>query len=292
MEFVRTLIDCAPTEAHAPVSKIRTAVDVAVEAALLKGNVQAAAVMFRDLETGRGFTIQPQLRFNPASLLKLPMAMGWMRLATFHSEALDNQLTAKTVAPARESDGELITLHNPQLADAPVRLEVGKSYSVLELLGRSIIESDNDAAKLIGEELPGKFVQHVFDRFDLPVVTGDDRRTGGVQSFGRMFISLFNATYNTPEASEHLLRSLSRTRMKSALVAGVPKGTVVAHKFGVDYDSARGGSGNELHDCGIIYRPGGPYMLCVMARGAGNQMIAEFIASISTATWRAMDTAD
>jgi hypothetical protein len=63
-------------------------------------------------------------------------------------------------------------------------------------------------------------------------------------------------------------------------VAGVPPEIVVSHKFG-----ERHFEGDveieQLHDCGIVYKPNHPYMLCIMTRGHDVRTLAPVIAQIS-----------
>ncbi len=53
----------------------------------------------------------------------------------------------------------------------------------------------------------------------------------------------------------------------------------VAHKFGTRV--ADGPGGRQLHDCGIVYAPKTPYILCVMSRGNSSQNLSHFIAQVS-----------
>ncbi|MCX6719655.1 MAG: serine hydrolase [Candidatus Staskawiczbacteria bacterium] len=58
---------------------------------------------------------------------------------------------------------------------------------------------------------------------------------------------------------------LSKTTFNDGLVAGVPKGTTVSHKFGMYATSKDENITDlELHDCGIIYYKTTPYLLCVV----------------------------
>jgi beta-lactamase class A len=92
-----------------------------------------------------------------------------------------------------------------------------------------------------------------------------------------MFRILFNASYLTQAASEQALELLTRSEFRAGLVAGVPAGTVVAHKFGERID----GGVAKLHDCGIVYHPARPYLLCVMTEGDRFEPLASLIAETS-----------
>lgn len=86
-----------------------------------------------------------------------------------------------------------------------------------------------------------------------------------VREYSSMFRLLFNATYLSKDKSNQLLGMMSKSNYTGGLVTGVPATVKVAHKFGeraFDNSTTR-----QLHDCGIVYLPGSPYLLCVMTRG-------------------------
>src|SRR6185437_13516132 len=90
-------------------------------------------------------------------------------------------------------------------------------------------------------------------------------------------------TYLSPEMSEKALKLLSQTTFTSGIVAGVPKNIPVAHKFGeraYDTDATK-----ELHDCGIVYFPNHPYMLCIMTKGTDFGSLATVLKTISQKTY-------
>ena len=76
-----------------------------------------------------------------------------------------------------------------------------------------------------------------------------------------------------------MLGLLSQSTFQQGLVAGLPAGIVVAHKFG-----ERGYNNptipDQLHDCGIVYTKK-PYVICVMTQGTGYDAMAGIIAHIS-----------
>lgn len=70
---------------------------------------------------------------------------------------------------------------------------------------------------------------------------------------------------------------MSQTEFKEGLNRGLPAEITVAHKFG-ERDL---GQQKELHDCGIVYYPNQPYLLCVMTKGADFDDLSETIGEIS-----------
>ncbi len=80
--------------------------------------------------------------------------------------------------------------------------------------------------------------------------------------------------------SEKALEFLSDVEFTKGLVAGVPKNIAVSHKFGersiIDSEDIK-----QLHDCGIIYYPDRPYLLCVMTRGKNLDVLTDNVRVIS-----------
>ena len=84
--------------------------------------------------------------------------------------------------------------------------------------------------------------------------------------------------------SEKALQILASADFHKGIVAGVPAGTIVAHKFG-----ERAFADNnikQLHDCGIVYSPSGPYLVCIMTRGASFEVLEDVIAGVSAILYK------
>ena len=88
--------------------------------------------------------------------------------------------------------------------------------------------------------------------------------------------------------SEKALSYMSEVDFKQGLVAGVPGGIAIAHKFG---EKTVGASGEikQLHDCGIVYYPNNPYLLCVMSRGDSFEYLDDTIREISHIVYEEVD---
>src|SRR3989338_6738009 len=90
------------------------------------------------------------------------------------------------------------------------------------------------------------------------------------RDMSRIFRTLYNSTYLTKSYSEQALELLTKTDFTKGIVSGVEAKIAVAHKFG-EYTEYPTGlldiPNHQLHDCGIIYYPKKPYLLCVMTMG-------------------------
>jgi hypothetical protein len=97
------------------------------------------------------------------------------------------------------------------------------------------------------------------------------------------FRVLYNATFLNAEYSNRALETLTHATFSDGLVAGIPKDVKIAHKFGERIErNSKGELIVELHDCGIIYAPQTPYLLCVMTHGDSLETNATIIKEISS----------
>jgi hypothetical protein len=76
------------------------------------------------------------------------------------------------------------------------------------------------------------------------------------------------------------------------LRAGVPPAVAVAHKFGEWQLEEDVPAREQLHDCGIVYEPHRPYLLCIMTRGREFATLPGVIAELSRATYEEVGVRD
>jgi hypothetical protein len=158
----------------------------------------------------------------------------------------------------------------------------------------SIIESDNVANKalktIIGEERLSK----TYDDLRMPKVELAADRGYTTELYSHLFRALYNGTYLSKPTSEKVLDMLSKTTFDQGLKAGVPIETTISHKFGVNTFTQNPPVDPylELHDCGIVYYPQNPYLICVMTRGQDYSVLETIIKDISKITWDYVDTSN
>jgi beta-lactamase class A len=97
------------------------------------------------------------------------------------------------------------------------------------------------------------------------------------QDYASIFRLLYNSPYLSVDNSEKILSLMAISPFDSGLVAGVPADIKVANKFGERFNENE----KQLHDCGIIYYPGNPYLLCVMTKGDDWNKLTEIISAVS-----------
>lgn len=240
--------------------------------------VNVMAVYFRDLDNGLAFGIDQQLPFQPASLLKLPVMMTLLK-----KHESDPALLAHSLPLTPGTAGDLVPTFPPSQ-----KLTPGKAYTIDELLKAMISRSDNDALSTLLAAISEADYVRVYGELGLrvPEVRDvDDPVT--VREYATFFRILYNASYLTKDHSQRALEYLADSEFDIGLEAGVPPGVTVAHKFG---ESGREKSKErQLHDCGIVYHPQKPYLLCLMTRGADMKVMAGAIAEASALVYSEVD---
>lgn len=235
-----------------------------------KGTINDAAVYFRDLQNGPWFGVGENDRFLPASLFKVPVMMAVLKQAEKQPGILEESITVPSVLPDM-----------PGNTDDPAKtVYPGKTYTVNDLLLRMIAYSDNismDILVRILEQVAGGPNASRKIYLDLGVLAADDAQTISVKSYASLFRVLYNARYLRRDLSEKALDLLAQSDFPYALEAGLPSDLPVAHKYGIhNIEGDR-----LLHDCGIVYHPVRPYLLCVMTRGNDVDKSVAFIADLS-----------
>lgn len=90
-----------------------------------------------------------------------------------------------------------------------------------------------------------------------------------------MFRSLYYSTYLRRPFSQLALTILSDTKFNSQLVAGLPNDVKIAHKVGM------GLTKEVYNDCGIVYAPNKPYLICIMGQNTTEEKANEMISTLS-----------
>jgi len=278
--FINPLLECEQstedlqTLLHGFKSTITTVVQNHINA----GDVSTAAVYFRDLNDGPWFGINEDTQFSPASLLKIPLLMAYLKQADS-----DPTILAKTISfqvPVNYDTNQTIV---PQ-----EKLEIGKNYTIEQLLEYMTEDSSNNATYFLFNYLNNSVINQVYTDLGLVVPTGTvDSYSISVKGYSAFFRYLFNASYLSRQMSERALELMSHSAYNDGLVAGVPRSVLVSHKFGERYFVDTGD--RQLHDCGIVYYPQNPYLLCIMTRGKDMSQLSKTISDISSHVYTEVD---
>lgn len=278
--LINPLLDCLPEKPHLRQSEIANSVQSVVNAARKRGDISDIGIYFRDLNNGPAFGINENMDFIPASLLKVPVM-----IAAFKRLESDPSFFSKSVVydPKKHRSDNL-----NQLIQPPMPLEPGVAYPFDVLIARMITLSDNLASTMVIDGLEGDVVKTLTDMGIRFQSKGDDVWLD-VRQYSSILRILYNATYLPRGYSSAALDLLTRCEFKDALPKGVPSGVQVAHKFG---ERAIGDGFMQFHDCGIIYHPQRPYLLCVMSRGKELNKLIDTVANISRTVYEEVSVDD
>ncbi|TAL18639.1 serine hydrolase [bacterium] len=253
------LLECeesAKGEAKPEIRYFNTELRAKVAEIEAREGVKRVAVYFRDLENGLSIGVNQDEKFIPASLSKVPLLITCLKMAELDPKFFDRKVKFPGLPAAWMRE-----CHYPPAKT----LETGKEYTVAELLDYTISYSDNAATWLLYNTVTSTMVDNVLYDFGFNCDIYQCRMSP--EAYGRFFRILYNASYLSDEMSEKALTLLAKCQFDKGIVAGLPKGVTVAHKFGEMYKQTEAGKPLQLHDCGIVYAKGNPYVLCVMTAG-------------------------
>ena len=247
-----------------------------IEKEQLAGNAINTSVYLRRLADDAWMNVNPRDVFHPASLLKVPQLITYLKKAEAEPGLLDKKyLFAK---PHEALPNQYYSART---------LQPGHSYSIKELFHFMIVYSDNNANLELVTRMDMDAFANMFRSMRLAVPSMRDYSYQvGTRDYSKFLELLFNASYLSIDASEYATELLAESTFKEGLVKKIPKTIAVAHKMG------EWGDGNtvELHDCGIVYVDKNPYILSVMTRGTDMAKLSDIIANISNLAYESMST--
>jgi beta-lactamase class A len=234
------------------------------------------------MNSGRWTGINVDDTYIPASLMKVPLMVAFYKAFEGNPALKEKYVLLPSGADANANE----------YFSSKSDLTQGSSYTVSSLVHSMVSASDNNAATLLLTMMAPTALQSVYQEIALP--TADETtETMSPKDYMRIFRILYNASYLERTSSRSALELLASSDFTEGLVAGVPQGTLVSHKFGERTVENIGAAKDtpakrELHDCGIVYYPQHPYGICVMTEGTSFDDLASAIAQISSTAYSAV----
>lgn len=276
--LLRSDLDCSTANDDvARVNKIQDLLSTYIDQQKADGKVVRTSVFFRDLSSRRWAAVDKTEQYAPGSLLKVALAIAYYKLAEIQPQILDQQYVYQPTGKSM-NDMEVFKPKDP--------LVPGKSYSVGQLIEHMIIDSDNETTVLLNNSIDKNFFTKVLVDLGihLPESGGSEQNFLAVDGYSSILRTLYLASYLNIDSSQKLLSLMAKTSFSEGIAGGVPDEVSVAHKFGERkaLDPKTGVEiSSELHDCGIVYKPDHPYILCVMTEGRSYNDLTMIIAEIS-----------
>ena len=243
------------------------------------GAVDDVAVYFRDLDNGPWFGVNERSQFAPASLVKLPLVMAWLKQAEENPALLSKKVQFFKIGSERIVKQNVLPEHD---------LKEGSFYTIDELLTHMIAYSNNYAYAILYLYVDKDVMQDVYTDlgYSIPGTRTPDDYIN-VKEYGALFRMLYNSSYLSKEMSERALNYMIKSEFSDGIMMGIPKNISVAHKFGERsfLDTGR----KELHEFGIVYYPGHAYLLGVMSAGKDFSTLKQTMKEVSSLIYNEFD---
>lgn len=217
------------------------------------------AVVVKDLQTGRGVSINSEWTYFTASLFKV-----YVMLEVMHQEALGllkltDEVTITPYYDAQSVGPRLTALCQRLTIRQALEAMMARSDNAVAVLLQDLVGSGNINASMLSLGLKNSH----FMSEELPTSAADLAKV--LEGIGR-------GQAVSKSASEEMVRLLSLEQFDNGLRAGTPPGLRLAHKTG-NYQGV-------THDAGIVYGPSGAYVIVVLSDGANPTAVTKDIATI------------
>jgi beta-lactamase class A len=265
-------------------AEARAAIDT-----LIRASGADVAVAFRTLDGRDELLIPPDVEFHAASTMKVPVMIELFRQARAGRLRLDDRVPIVNTFHSIV-DGSAYTLDTGDDSDAEVYRHIGGEMSYRDLCEAMITVSSNFAANLIIERLGAKNIQKTTEALgaggmhvlrgveDMKAFEKGLNNTTTARALMTLLGAIADGTAVDRQASDEMLAILKRQKFNDRIPAGLPPGTIVAHKTG------------EItkiqHDAAIVYARR-PFVLVVLIRGLDDSKIgARLAADIARVIYR------
>lgn len=206
---------------------------------------------FEYLPTGTSIGVNEKVEFYAASLFKVPVVMAF-----YHYKERTKM----------QEDPELVLMEehiDKNFGDLWQR-GVGTKLKTSEVVRLTLAESDNTAVKMLSPYIKDEDFNEVYQALDIDLRSDNAGALISAKNYSSILKALYFSSVLTKDSSNEILDLLTKTKFSDKLAAGVPPQIPVAHKIG-DFEAKDGTQG--FRDCGIVYEPRRPYILCMFSAG-------------------------
>ena len=203
------------------------------------------AVYFDYLPTGTTISINEDKNFTAESLLKVPVVMAYFHKKEQQGITIDPTVTIKK-SELNNKFGDLYK------KGAGYKINLGDAAKL------ALQKSDNTASLVLADQISQDDFKFVYDGLDIPEMLDKNTPLITAQEYSSVLKALYFGGVLTNADSEYILELLSKTDFNDLLPSGVPGNIAVSHKIGLV-------NGELYADCGIVYYPNRPYILCMVS---------------------------
>jgi beta-lactamase class A len=242
----------------------------------IAGTGEKIGLYFEYLPTGIHIGINDREEFYRASLVKVPLIMQLYKMMEDGYIKKDEQLVIRRDL-LDDTYGELW------------KTGAGTSRSVEELVRLVLTESDNTAYSVLLDKVNQvlyetdpkneKGIDKIYDFLDIPREDKEKTLQISPRSYASILKALFFSSYLNYSSSNEILDILSQSKFREWMPKDLPPDVKVAHKVGIFQGTSPDKSVNS--DCGIVYIPNRPFILCVMIKSGDTDESVPYINDIT-----------
>ncbi len=231
---------------------------------------------FEYLPTGTTIGVNEKSEFHAASLFKVPVVMAYYKLR----ERLQIKNDPEVEVKAEHIDDDFGTLYQKG---------VGYKLKMSEAIRLALEESDNTAARIIATNVQEADFNEVYEGIDIDLLSDEDGAIMTAKNYSSILKALYFSAVLSKDSSNEILEYLSRSEFNDKLTVGIDPSIKVAHKIGdfVDLETGQ----KAYMDCGIVYYPRRPYLLCMVSRTDEN-IASERMAKLSKTVFNYISSVD
>lgn len=215
---------------------------------------------FEYLPSGTSVGINEKEGYYAASLIKVPVVMAYYRQIEETGLSFGNNLIQ---LEERDIDRDFGTLW---------QRGVGATLTYDEAVRLSLIESDNTAALALANRVQQEHFDAVYEGLDIDFTKVENRVIISSKQYASILRALYLSSVLSKVSSNAILIMLTQTKWNDKLPAGVPQDITVAHKFGIFEEKG------VYQDCGIVFVPKRPYVLCMMSQSSEEEARTRIVA--------------
>ena len=220
-----------------------------------------------DLTTGSWIGINERMKFVPVSLKKVPVVMGIMKKVESGELRMNQTFTLK------KSDID------PKFGDLWEK-GIGYNITLNELVDLTLKNSDNTAHNVLIRTISDEETLQAVIASGMPIpITSSDWNSYSATKYGaspkqysNVFRGLYYSTYLKRPFSQYMLSEMINTSDNPRITAGSKVQT---------FESDPYFSSTYYHDCGIVYLPKKPYIICMMSSGINETDAEKIMGKIS-----------
>ena len=237
-------------------------------------------------QSGQNLSINPDIAFSADSTIKIPILISVFR---YFNSKIDDQIGAlmkDMIASSNNNaaDSLMMTLDKVRgplvVTDTIQALGLENTFtSGYFYAGAGVLKFFNTPANQRTDvnTNPDTYIQTTPS--DMGMLLEDIYLCS--QTGGGTLVAVFPGQINQ-EACQQMIQYLEEDKLGSMIQGGVPEGTIVAHKHGWDINL------NQWSDAGIVYTPGGNYVLTIYVYNPGGgdwALISPLYAELSRAIY-------